>query len=95
MWATIFSDEQLVARFENVLHLVEIILVLPMSTAVCERGFSTLKRVKMDWRSNLAPSMLNMLMFMCIEGPDSSDYDAARAMERWWAGGERRRRPQE
>lgn len=35
-------------------HLFEIVQVLPMATAVCECGFSTLKRGKNDWRSRLS-----------------------------------------
>lgn len=33
---------------QNILHLVHIMLVLPVSAGVCERGFSAQKRIKSD-----------------------------------------------
>lgn len=90
----LFQDGSLQARFNNIYHLLEIIQVLPMATAVCERGFSTLKRVKNDWRSNLSTGVLNMLLYICIEGPEIAEYEAVHAVERWWsASGSRRRVP--
>ena len=34
----------------------------PMSTAVCERGFSAVKRIKSDWRNSLNSSQLKRQM---------------------------------
>ena len=45
-----FDDQELHARFPTTLKLTEIVLVMSMSTAICERGFSALKRIKSDWR---------------------------------------------
>ncbi|RXN37337.1 zinc finger protein 862-like [Labeo rohita] len=39
----------------DLLALFDLVLSLPPSTAECERGFSTMKQVKTDWRSNLNP----------------------------------------
>ena len=60
--------------FQNILMLVEIILSIPVSSAIRERGFSNKARVKSDWRSRLDSEMLNALMAISIEGPDLSDY---------------------
>ena len=35
---------------KSLLSLIDLILTLPASTAECERGFSAMKRVKLDWR---------------------------------------------
>ena len=61
-----------------------------MSTAVCERGFSALKRIKSDWRSM---EMLDSLMAVVLEGPTLQYYNPAGAMDKWWKQGQRTRRP--
>lgn len=38
-------------RFKNLLMLIVIVLVTPVSSAVRERGLSCVKRIKSDWRS--------------------------------------------
>ena len=57
-----FDDQELHARFPTILKLTEIVLVIPMSTAICERGFSALKCIKSDWRSSLGVDMLDVDM---------------------------------
>ena len=52
-WHQVFVDPELTKRFSNINKVAEIFIVLPMSTSVCERGFSALKRVKTDWRNKL------------------------------------------
>ena len=49
---------------QSILSLFSMIMVLPMSTAVVERGFSTTKRIKTDWRSRLETDMLSKLMYI-------------------------------
>lgn len=60
-------------------HLFEIVQVLPMATAVCECGFSTLKRGKNDWRSRLSTNTLKKLAKSSI---------SLGALERWRVRGE-------
>lgn len=79
-------------RFPNFLYLLDIVITLPMSTAVCERGFSTMKRVKSDWRANLTTEMLRTLLMIAIEGPHYDQYQPMAAFNLWLLGGERRRR---
>ena len=67
--------------------LIEILLVLPISSAACERGFSCMKRVKSDWRSSLAPSMLRMLMYISIEGCPLEEFDNIPVLDKWWGSG--------
>ncbi|XP_070559090.1 zinc finger protein 862-like isoform X2 [Ptychodera flava] len=81
-------------RLTNILKLIEIVLVLPTSTAICERGFSTLKRIKSDWRSRLTTAMMNHLLWISIEAPSLQEYNAERAVHLWWSKAQRQRRPQ-
>ena len=86
-----YSDE-----CRNVLQLAEIVLVLPLNTAVCERTFSIMKTIKTDWRASMEPATLSMLMRIELEGPrfsalEQSTIDAA--IEKWWIAGQRAKRP--
>ena len=48
--------------YPTISHLASIALVLPVSTADCERGFSILKRIKTDARNRLKTDTLNKLI---------------------------------
>ena len=74
-------------RFKNILMLIETVLVLPISSAICERGFSAVKRIKSDWRSNLRTETMNHLLLASIEGPALEDYNAERVVYSWWTTG--------
>ena len=79
-------------EFGNILQLFDIVLVLPLSTARVERGFSTTKWIKRDWRSKLSTITLSQLMDISIQGPDIHEYNCLRALQRWWEEGQRQRK---
>ena len=54
-------------NLRNILHLVELLLVLPISSANCERAFSAQKRIKSDTRSSLSTSRLSYLIVISTE----------------------------
>lgn len=78
---------------QNILHLVRIMLVLPVSSAQCERGFSTQKRIKSDIRSALNPNTVEDLIRISVEGPPLETFDASVSVKRWMEEGQRARRP--
>ena len=92
LWRDLLTDPLLRATYSNFRHIVEIVLVIPMATASVERGFSTMKRVKTDWRSCLDIPMLRMLMWISIHGPSLAAYHATTAVHTWWDSAERTRR---
>ena len=50
LWKRVFNNCH--DRFPNALMLVEILMILPLATACCERGFSIRQnQIKPDWRS--------------------------------------------
>ena len=69
LWKRVLLDDANRQEFSNILMLVKLVLVFPLSTAVCERGFSTLKRAKSDWRCPLSTPTIDDLMRVSIEGP--------------------------
>ena len=56
-------------KFPNLAHLIEILLVFPVSNAKVERGFSMMRWINIDWKSRLAEETLDHLMRVSIDGP--------------------------
>ena len=55
--STLFSDivrtPNTKSKFPGLATLMELYLIMPISTACCERGFSCMKRIKKkDWRAS-------------------------------------------
>ena len=67
----------------NLLQLASIALILPTSTAECERGFSVQNRIKTALRNRLTTSRLNVLMTIDIEGPTLIIFDFNMAYKEW------------
>ena len=78
------------AMYPCLSQLASIALVLPISTAECERCFSAMKRVKTELRNRLTTSSLDQLLRISICGPDLKDYDFDQAVDEWGAMRNRR-----
>ncbi|KAG2458534.1 VAPA protein, partial [Polypterus senegalus] len=61
LWTVMLSKEPFCTDFKNLLHLVEIMLVLLISAAQCERGFSAQNRIKSKARNSLSVETLEDL----------------------------------
>lgn len=72
---------------------MHITLALPVSSAVCERGFSAQKRIKTDVRGSLHVDTVEDLIRISMEGPSLEDFDAREAVQMWSSQGKRSRRP--
>ncbi|KAE8293775.1 hypothetical protein D5F01_LYC06711 [Larimichthys crocea] len=74
----------------NLAKLAAAMAVLPVSTADCERGFSSMKRVKTSLRNRMKESTLNNLLMISMEGPPAEEFNFHAACDSW-AGMARRR----
>ena len=89
LWAKVLENTQ--SSFEEVKRLVFVRLVLQLSSAVNERGFSRLKLIKTYLRAQMSNDLLDWLMLISIEaGAELSDKTAVddiclRALIRWKA----------
>ena len=70
-------------RFSLILKVVHICMLLPMSTAVCERGFSAMNRTKTKARSTLSNSHLSSLLYISTDGPLLDMFHAQPAVTHW------------
>ena len=86
---TIYGNE-----FPNLLMVIELCLIIPVQTACVERGNSCLNRIMTDHRASLDVPKVSALLHIAINGPSHEQYDATRAVARWFTSGERRRRPE-
>ncbi|XP_064612233.1 uncharacterized protein C17orf113-like, partial [Liolophura sinensis] len=66
-------------EFPDFLLLGKIALVLPVSSAPCERGFSIQNAIKNKSRNRITPERLNRLMFIKLNGGSVEYFDFARA----------------
>ena len=80
LMSKLMSNAQLLDMFPNFAKIGPIGLVIPMSTADCERGFSALGRIKTDLRNRLSPKAL---MTISIEGPDDNEFPFERTCAIW------------
>ena len=93
LWGLMLTKEPYCTNFQNVLHLVEIMIALPISTAQCERGLSALRRIKTEARTRLHPETVGDLMRISLEGPDIAVFDPGEYAESWFNESTRARRP--
>lgn len=91
VWQRILRQNPL--EYNSVLWLVKITLLIPIHTSECERGFSLMGRIKSDWRAGLNTETMCNLMRIALDGPDLRNFDARRAIEMWYRGGQFVRRP--
>ena len=83
VWSVMMANYR--ERFPNLCRLMVVLLTLPVSNAVVERGFSAMRRIKTDWRCRLNEASLNYLMRTSIEGPDASKFDVGPAVRRFFS----------
>ncbi|CAG2186740.1 unnamed protein product [Mytilus edulis] len=74
---------KLAAGFPLLSSLSAVGLLLPTSTADCERGFSTLKRIKTELRNRLSNKITNCLVTISLEGEESTEIDISEAVQHW------------
>lgn len=86
LWPRIAEE----SRFSCIMKVVSIFLLLPMNTAVCERGFSMMNAIKSQSRSVLQNSTLNAIMLLSIDGPTLESFNPQPAVDFWAATVQRR-----
>lgn len=81
--------------FKLLIFVAEVALIIPVSNAWPERGFSAMKLVKSRLRSSLQNNMLNALLSVLINGPpaDQASKIIKRAVQMWLDAKVRRKLP--
>ncbi|XP_068115793.1 PR domain-containing protein 11 [Hyperolius riggenbachi] len=71
-------------RFILLNKVVQILKVLPTSTACCEKGRNALQRLRKNNRSRLTLDQLSDLLTVAVNGPPITNFDAKRALDSWF-----------
>nr|XP_056706829.1 PR domain-containing protein 11 isoform X2 [Euleptes europaea] len=71
-------------RFPLLNKIIQILKVLPTSTACCEKGRSALQRVRKNNRSRLTLEQLSDLLTVAVNGPPIANFEAKRALDSWF-----------
>ncbi|XP_010216579.1 PREDICTED: PR domain-containing protein 11 isoform X3 [Tinamus guttatus] len=71
-------------RFPLLNKIVQILKVLPTSTACCEKGRNALQRVRKNNRSRLTLEQLSDLLTIAVNGPPIANFDCKRALDSWF-----------
>ncbi|CAB4055063.1 unnamed protein product [Lepeophtheirus salmonis] len=79
IWKQLFTSSKN-KEGSDVLTLVELLFVLPISKHKAERFFSFMNRVKTDTRSSLGRKTVNSLLQISIEGPDCIEFNPVAAI---------------
>ena len=84
IWKWVFTSSELNSECENVLHLFEILFVMPFTNAKLERMFSRMLRVKSDWRDQLTRDHLDSLLWINVEGEILEMFNPEPAVNLWF-----------
>ncbi|XP_048339682.1 PR domain-containing protein 11 isoform X2 [Sphaerodactylus townsendi] len=71
-------------RFPLLNKIIQILKVLPTSTACCEKGRSALQKVRKNNRSRLTLEQLSDLLTIAVNGPPIANFEGKRALDSWF-----------
>jgi hypothetical protein len=75
---------------QNLLILVELLEISPVTTAEPERVFSCMNRLHDDERASLSQQMTDDLMMLSMNGPAIEKFDFTEAVFQWYTASPRR-----
>ena len=83
MTSLLSTDTSLQDMYPNLSKLASIAALVPVSTAECERSFSTMNRVKTKLRNRMRTSTLDSLIRISMGGPPLPQFNFERAADIW------------
>ena len=90
-WKHVFdTDPTFITNFPNVVKLIQIGLIIPLSNANVERIFSQQKLLKNKLRNKMSLESLHRFLMILINGPELEEMDYESAYEYWFNMKERR-----
>uniref|UniRef100_A0A3Q1IGA1 SET domain-containing protein n=1 Tax=Anabas testudineus TaxID=64144 RepID=A0A3Q1IGA1_ANATE len=71
-------------RFPLLNRIVQVVRVLPSSTACCDKGRVSLQKMCKSNRSRLTLEQMNDLLTVSVNGPPITNFDGKRALDSWF-----------
>lgn len=78
-------------NLRHILSIVEIMMVLSASTAVCERSFSAMNRIKTNLKTNMKQETLQDLMVVSTASPGVKEFSPDEAISVWISSGNKKK----
>ena len=75
VWQKLLATESVKSQCSDVLHVIELLLITPLTNAKLERMLSRTNRVKTDFRNRLSRERLENCLRISEEGCDITDYN--------------------
>lgn len=71
-------------RFPLLNQVMQVVRVLPTSTACCDKGRESLRRVRRNNRSRITLEQMNDLLTLAVNGPPIANFDGKRPLDSWF-----------
>uniref|UniRef100_A0A665VNA3 PR domain containing 11 n=1 Tax=Echeneis naucrates TaxID=173247 RepID=A0A665VNA3_ECHNA len=71
-------------RFPLLNRIMQVVRVLPSSTACCDKGRGSLQKMCKNNRSRLTLEQMNDLLTVSVNGPPINNFDGKRALDSWF-----------
>ncbi|XP_042370780.1 zinc finger protein 862-like, partial [Plectropomus leopardus] len=71
-------------RFPLLNQVMQVVRVLPSSTACCDKGRGSLQKMCRNNRSRLTLEQMNDLLTVAVNGPPIANFDGKRALDSWF-----------
>ncbi|XP_075994513.1 zinc finger protein 862 [Genypterus blacodes] len=71
-------------RFPLLNRIVQVVRILPSSTACCDKGRGSLQKMCKNNRSRLTLEQMNDLLIVAVNGPPIANFDGKRALDSWF-----------
>ena len=88
LWKIMYQNHKDV--IPNLIVLAELVLIPPIHTADCERGFSNQNLIKSKSRNRIGDAALNRLILLSFEGKPLEEFDFIESLSVWKAQKDRR-----
>ena len=84
IWKSIFTNDNVKRECKNVLHVIELLLITPFTSAKLERVFSRMKRIKTESRNQLGQERLDTEIRVGEEGVNILEFNPDPYIEKWY-----------
>ena len=84
IWSKVFTSETIKEECKNILHIFEIMLIVPFTNAKVECIFSKMNRVKTDLRNRLSRARLDVFLRVGEEEPSIESFNADPIIDLWY-----------
>lgn len=84
-WQRLIAESKSNTSFYNIRKILEFVMVLPLSIAECERGFSQLNLIKTNTRNRLSLNLINDILLIKLYGPTLDNFNPQKAINLWYS----------